>query len=581
MSRSLPGGDPLAEALAAGETPSPEMVAAGGSTATVRPVLALCLLVTAATSIGMLLWLTPKLHMLGQLPLDQGPQELRVRARDTIRALGYPPAGADSEIRFGYERGYPAFLAPRNGRPDRPSVVRALGADPAPLFFTYEQSPTPFLRESWGNNGPVYVYGIAGVGPGLVSVDLHLEGRLRRFVAIPTRPVGMPAQERVVDWDPVFRAAGLDRSQFTPVKPAADTVVADTSAAWTGTFPTASATPVRIEAAALHGQITEFEVRFPWSGARRRYSQRPFLQAGTVGQLVNSLLPAGLAFLAWVNWKRGRADLRSAVRMGVYAFAIVTAFSLLTGASPIPAVAAGVFFFTMYVAVEPWSRRMWPHAMVTWTRVLGGRFRDPLVGRDVLVVVACVTFDHAVQRMIGWSAGWYLEPGSEETARFGIVLESLLGGRSMIAMTLAPFVTGIFVGVPWFAVLLLAKTAFKKTWLAAVTYFVFFVFAINGSRFVEGDWPSVTVWCLEVAFLLFLSLRFGLFAASLFSALSLLINRSMLTYEFGAWYGQASLVATVLLVAFALYGFFAALGGRPVAALAGDTSTWGPEGVRP
>ena len=38
LARMLPGGDPLAEALAAGDTPSPEMVAASGSTEGLRPV---------------------------------------------------------------------------------------------------------------------------------------------------------------------------------------------------------------------------------------------------------------------------------------------------------------------------------------------------------------------------------------------------------------------------------------------------------------------------------------------------------------------------------------------------------------
>jgi serine/threonine protein kinase len=38
---SLPGGDPLAAALAAGETPSPEMVAAAGETNAIRPLVGL------------------------------------------------------------------------------------------------------------------------------------------------------------------------------------------------------------------------------------------------------------------------------------------------------------------------------------------------------------------------------------------------------------------------------------------------------------------------------------------------------------------------------------------------------------
>src|SRR5579871_1500676 len=41
ISAALPGGDPLAAALAAGETPSPEMVAAAGETVGVRPKVAI------------------------------------------------------------------------------------------------------------------------------------------------------------------------------------------------------------------------------------------------------------------------------------------------------------------------------------------------------------------------------------------------------------------------------------------------------------------------------------------------------------------------------------------------------------
>ncbi len=32
-------------------------------------------------------------------------------------------------------------------------------------------------------------------------------------------------------------------------------------------------------------------------------------------------------------------------------------------------------------------RRRWPHAIISWTRLLSGRFNDPLVGRDLLAVV--------------------------------------------------------------------------------------------------------------------------------------------------------------------------------------------------
>ena len=43
--------------------------------------------------------------------------------------------------------------------------------------------------------------------------------------------------------------------------------------------------------------------------------------------------------------------------------------------------------YVLYVALEPYVRRRWPDALVSWTRVLAGRFRDPLVGRDIEAVM--------------------------------------------------------------------------------------------------------------------------------------------------------------------------------------------------
>src|SRR5262249_50879281 len=52
VSAALPGGDPLAAALAAGETPSPEMVAAAGETVGLRPRIALVCLAAVLVALG-------------------------------------------------------------------------------------------------------------------------------------------------------------------------------------------------------------------------------------------------------------------------------------------------------------------------------------------------------------------------------------------------------------------------------------------------------------------------------------------------------------------------------------------------
>ena len=39
----------------------------------------------------------------------------------------------------------------------------------------------------------------------------------------------------------------------------------------------------------------------------------------------------------------------------------------------------------LYLAIEPYIRRHLPNTLVTWARVLSGKFRDPLVASDLLL----------------------------------------------------------------------------------------------------------------------------------------------------------------------------------------------------
>ena len=41
----------------------------------------------------------------------------------------------------------------------------------------------------------------------------------------------------------------------------------------------------------------------------------------------------------------------------------------------------GIFYLT----IEPFLRRYWPERIIAWRRLLSGGFRDPLVGRDLLI----------------------------------------------------------------------------------------------------------------------------------------------------------------------------------------------------
>ena len=208
----------------------------------------------------------------------------------------------------------------------------------------------------------------------------------------------------------------------------------------------------------------------------------------------------------------------------------------------------------MYLAIEPWTRRLWPHVMITWARLLAGRWRDPVVGRDLLVVVACVTLNYAVQRIVVFAAVQFgAEPHAvNHPGHFGILLDSLASIRVMTANLVLPFFFGLTVGMGLFLTLFVCNAMVRRKWIAAILALLLW-FAGNPGVFL--DWMDTLQWGLEFAFLLFLTLRFGVFAAVLFSCLSMLIDWSMFTSDFGAWYGRPSLIATLILGVLTAYAF--------------------------
>src|SRR5437867_5343727 len=102
----LTGGDPLAAAIAAGETPSPELVAAAGEAEGLKPAVAAACL----ASILIALALSPVVYRLGSLlyrvPATKPPAVLEDHARDFIRRMGHPAPEADADTGFGTDMDY-------------------------------------------------------------------------------------------------------------------------------------------------------------------------------------------------------------------------------------------------------------------------------------------------------------------------------------------------------------------------------------------------------------------------------------------------------------------------------------------
>ena len=99
------------------------------------------------------------------------------------------------------------------------------------------------------------------------------------------------------------------------------------------------------------------------------------------------------------NLRLGRGDRKGAIRVTLFLFACTMIAQLLRAdhvaavfeeVSLVSNLMAQVLFYALinwliYIALEPIARRRWPQLLVGWTRLLDGRWRDPLVGRDILI----------------------------------------------------------------------------------------------------------------------------------------------------------------------------------------------------
>jgi serine/threonine-protein kinase len=116
---SLPGGDPLAAAIAAGETPSPEMVAASGSKEGFRPIIAITLLIGIVLAAFAAIQMNPRTHLLMRSPEGKDPRVLADRAREFIEKLGYNYAVADSASGLDYDADFVNYAHDANHGPSR------------------------------------------------------------------------------------------------------------------------------------------------------------------------------------------------------------------------------------------------------------------------------------------------------------------------------------------------------------------------------------------------------------------------------------------------------------------------------
>jgi serine/threonine-protein kinase len=563
VAAALPGGDPLAAALAAGETPSPELVAAAGETDGLPPKTAFAWLAAALVLVVAGMIANPRISITSQLNLENSPDALTRDARMQLRNFGYTAKPADSAWGLDYDGEYIAYAK------KHPTEAAARWRNPSagqpPLVhYWYRESPMPLAA----------VYQFSAVvdaddppfrRSGMLRLETDPDGKLMALDAVPPQVEEPAPPAPLFDWNKLFQAAGLDVTKFQTAE-ATWTPLAnwDTRAAWSGTEP-ASGAKLRIEAAAWRGRPVFFRIIGPWTVADRM-PKTGNNSDNALPLLVIMLVAVVVACVfGWYNFRAGKADRQGATRLALIFFVSQTSYSLLVmhhtatmnevaGFWTIvgTAMANAILNFVFYVALEPWVRRKWPRTIVSWTRFCSKGVSDPLVGRDLLYGIG-----FGALLNLGTAAAVALHGHSRQPV-FPL-LNALEGVRSEVAGVIVSVPAAIFTALLFFFMLFLLRLVLRKDWIAGAV----FVLIITLATTISSTTPSVDypLNALGMAVFAFALLRFGLLAAIITSTTLQILALGWLL-DFSAWYGGMAVLPFVLIALLLVYGFRVSLAGR-------------------
>jgi eukaryotic-like serine/threonine-protein kinase len=559
---SLPGGDPLAAAMAAGETPSPRIVAAAGAEGSLKPAMAWTLLGVIVLLLALLLLRVHQSHLLQTIGLTQPPETQEARATDLLRRLGVP------EQRFrssGFEKksAYAAWIYVNDRSPRR---WERLGRGLPVVTFWLREEAEPLL-----DAGPLATPEPSRIRPpqfepGSSAIELDPRGRL-----ISLRVVAGNGKPRALDWNGLLDAAGLSTASLVRTGPVdVPPSFADAQAAWSGKHPD-DGTPIRVEAAAFRGMPVFFRIIAPWD-AKDLTAQMPFGEGGGFGIFLFTMAAVALTaggLMTWRNLRQRRGDRAAAARIAMAMFLLIATAAILMAdheavlghevdifvSAMATSLFTAVFFALLYIAVEPYVRRRWPDRLISWTRLVSGRWRDPMIGRDVLIGivaglthVAIAAWGQRLKEVITGVAGAPFTSSPQ-------LLGSPLGGFSLFAMAIPG---GVAVGLIMMTVLMLLTILLRRRWLAVSAFFaIMFLGYISASIEVA----MIPVFLLIAGIYTLVPSRYGLLAAAVMHMTFSAMFAAPLPDAF-AWYTARGLTPVLLLLALAVWAFFTSLGGQ-------------------
>jgi len=208
------------------------------------------------------------------------------------------------------------------------------------------------------------------------------------------------------------------------------------------------------------------------------------------------------------------------------------------------------------VALEPYVRRHWPHALIGWTRLLTGRWRDRQVGGDLLigalVGLAGVIIDRAAAAIAAWHLGTIVI--------WRVDLDTLGSSGTVAATFLRAVATASVYPIGLLFLLLLLRLMAPRTWLAPVLA-VAVVVGLASPSFID-PLIEVPLACLSAGLPVFLLIRYGLLASATSMLVDDLASHVVVSLDLSPFFGRTMLAGVLLMTLPALLGYYFSMTGH-------------------
>ncbi len=495
----LPGKDPLETALAAGDTPSPEMVTAAGDAGSIRPAVGWLCLAGVLLGLFAVTLFADATTLVGQVDL-KSPDVLAEKASQIVRERGHDPTPRDRAYGFAY------------------AVDQH---DETPVHFWYRQSSADLVPQLFAGsfaaegNGTVSPIDPPSPAPDEVFVRLDPAGHMIEFCAAASS-----------------HESGAESVRPPPEEP-------------------------KDERPSKHGlSLAAFQA---------------------IVVMLFAVMMLAAAILARRNLRRGRGDRRGAFRLAFFVFSVsIIAWLLLTGRGARPprwsvfamglqiALFWAFLLWLYYIALEPFVRRVWPRTLISWNRLLSGRFADPMVGRDLLVGALFGVATRLLWQMNTLAPSWFglgpVELLGTGRRLFRITLVPLHGMRCCLAELFHGLSAAVMGGLFVLLLLLLLRLILRRQAVAVAAYIL--LGAVFWSSAVGHPYVSWLVSGITSALVVLLLVRCGLLAVVGYTFVRQMLIFPM-TSDLSAWHASLSTFFPLgMIVALAGYGFYVSTARR-------------------